>query len=97
MWIFGRLNGGGIKWIDLSQDRDRWWALVNAVMNLRFHKVRGKFLSSLGRVSFPRRTLLQRVSFIVYKFTSICATLVDGNINVECREIRLNRVLFQML
>jgi len=26
---------GGVNWIDLAQDRDRWWALVNAVMNLR--------------------------------------------------------------
>jgi hypothetical protein len=27
--------GWGINWIDLALDRDRWWALVNAVMNLR--------------------------------------------------------------
>jgi hypothetical protein len=26
---------GGKDWIDLAQDRDRWRALLNAVMNLR--------------------------------------------------------------
>jgi hypothetical protein len=26
---------GGVDWIHLAQDRDRWWAVVNAVMNLR--------------------------------------------------------------
>jgi hypothetical protein len=26
---------GGIDCIDLTQDKERWWALVNAVMNLR--------------------------------------------------------------
>jgi hypothetical protein len=25
----------GVKWIHLAQDRDRWWALLNVVMNLR--------------------------------------------------------------
>jgi hypothetical protein len=24
----------GMDWIDLAKDRDRWWGLVNAVMNL---------------------------------------------------------------
>ena len=26
---------GGMDWIDLVQDRDRWRALLNAIMNLR--------------------------------------------------------------
>jgi hypothetical protein len=25
----------GVDWIRLSQDRDRWWAVVSAVRNLR--------------------------------------------------------------
>ena len=33
-WIFERLDGGGIDRINVAQDRDRWWTLVNAVMNL---------------------------------------------------------------
>ena len=24
---------GGMDWIELVEDRDRWWALVNVVMN----------------------------------------------------------------
>jgi hypothetical protein len=29
------IGWGGVEWIQLAQDRDRWRALVNEVMNLR--------------------------------------------------------------
>ena len=27
--------GGGMDWIDVVQNRDGWWVLVNAVMNIQ--------------------------------------------------------------
>jgi hypothetical protein len=30
-----RIDRGGVDWIGLAQDRDKWRALVNAIMNLR--------------------------------------------------------------
>jgi hypothetical protein len=31
----GEIGLGGVDWIRLAQDRDRWRAVVSAVMNLR--------------------------------------------------------------
>jgi hypothetical protein len=30
----GEIGWGSVEWIQLAQDRDRWWAVVNTVMNL---------------------------------------------------------------
>jgi hypothetical protein len=30
---------GAVDWIDLAQDRDKWRALVNMVMNFGLHKM----------------------------------------------------------
>jgi len=35
---------GYMDWIGLAQDRDRWWTLVSAVMNLRVPRNAGEFL-----------------------------------------------------
>jgi hypothetical protein len=32
---FGEIGWDGVDWIDVAQDRERWRALVNTVMNLR--------------------------------------------------------------
>jgi hypothetical protein len=29
-----KVRCGGMDWIELAQDRDRWWALMNVVTNL---------------------------------------------------------------
>jgi hypothetical protein len=37
----GEVGWGDVDWIGLAQDRNRWRALMNSVLNLQFHKMLG--------------------------------------------------------
>jgi hypothetical protein len=48
-WIIEKRDGDGgrgMAWIDLAGDRNRWWALVNAVTNFRVSQNVWNFLTS---------------------------------------------------
>ena len=56
------VGGGCEDWMELAQDRDRWWALVSTVMNLQVPKMQGISWLAAEPVSLSRRTLLHGVS-----------------------------------
>jgi hypothetical protein len=48
------ISCGSVDWIQFAQDRDRWWVLVNTVMNLWVLTPRMKLLFFLAS-SRPQR------------------------------------------
>jgi hypothetical protein len=61
----GEIGWGIMDWIDLAQDRDQWWSLMNTAMNLRVHKIQ-KF-SVAERLTSSQDVLncVELVSYIV--------------------------------
>ena len=50
-----------LDWIDQARDRDRWIAVVNAVMNFGITYNAENFLTKWESVSFSRKSLLHGV------------------------------------
>ena len=59
--------------INFAQDRDRWWTLVSAVMNLRVPWNAGNFLTSCKPVSCSGRALHHGVSKEQINFEAYCS------------------------
>jgi len=58
---FQELVFESMYWIKLPQDRNKWQALLNAVMNLWVSGIAGNFLTGRKPVCFSRRSLLHEV------------------------------------
>jgi hypothetical protein len=54
-----------MHWTDTVQDKDKWHAIVNMVMNILVPQNIGNFLTSLGTISFTTRTLMHGDSIMV--------------------------------
>jgi hypothetical protein len=55
---------GVMDWIDLAQDRDKWRALMNMIMNFRVPQNIRKFLSSCTTGGFSRRDQLHAMKLV---------------------------------
>jgi hypothetical protein len=58
----GEVGWGGVEWIGVAQDRNRWRALVNSVLNLRVPCNAGKLSSGLASSGLSGSVQLHRVS-----------------------------------
>jgi hypothetical protein len=48
---------GGVDWIQLAHDRNRWRAVVNSVMNLQFLAPRSLFYDAFSATNIVKRRM----------------------------------------
>jgi len=53
-----------VDWINLAQNRDKWWAVANALINLHVSKIGGNLLTIWGTVMFRSRYQLHGVGWL---------------------------------
>jgi hypothetical protein len=58
------LSRQSVGWIYLAQLRDKWWAPVNTVMNIRVTLIAGNFVTSRGSINFSNTPLHEFVKCI---------------------------------
>jgi hypothetical protein len=58
----GEVRWGDVDWIGLAQDRNRWRAVANSVLNLRVPRNAGKLSSGLTSSGLSVSAHLHRVS-----------------------------------
>jgi hypothetical protein len=70
----GVIGWDGVDWIDMAQDRDRWRAVVNTVLNLRFHIMLG---SSCGaaQLAAPQEGLSSVRKYVLASSATIIYTV----------------------
>jgi hypothetical protein len=87
----GEVGWGGVDWIGLAQDRNRWRALVNAVMNLWVPLNAGKLSSGFTTGGLSSSAQLHRISQLnMYQGTpEKCAERCVGPHMRSLGEIRL--------
>jgi len=73
-WNFKWPGYKAVDSIHTHQDRDKWWACVETVMNIRILYNEGNFLTSWGTVSLTRSIALHWTYLFVCLLTRLAST-----------------------
>jgi hypothetical protein len=65
MMELAEIEWGGMDWLGLTQDREKWRGLVNGAMNLQFLLNDGRLLSGYITGGLLSSIQLHRVSYIM--------------------------------